>query len=77
MFFVVLSIAALLSLRSAILKTRSQAEALRNQAMILEEENADLTDKLENMDSVEGIQDIAEEELGLVDPDTVIFIPDP
>lgn len=71
----VLSIAALLALRTAILHTESQSEALRSQAASLEQENAELTDKLENMDNVEGIVDIAGEELGLVDPNTIIFKP--
>lgn len=71
----VLSIAALLALRTAILHTESQSEALRSQAASLEQENAELTDKLENMDNVEGIVDIAGEELDLVDPNTIIFKP--
>lgn len=74
---VVLSMAALLALRSTILQTRSQTEVLRDQAMTLEQENADLSDKLDNMGNVEGIQNIAKEELGLVDPDTIIFKPEP
>ena len=71
------STAALLALRASMKGYQDQRQVLYNQAVSLQQENADLTDKLENMDSVEGIQDIAEEELGLVDPDTVIFIPDP
>ena len=71
----VLSIAALLALRTAILHTESQSEALRSQAASLEQENAELTDKLENMDNVEGIVDIAGEELDLVVPNTIIFKP--
>ena len=63
------------ALRTAILHTESQSEALRSQAASLEQENAELTDKLENMDNVEGIVDIAGEELGLVDPNTIIFKP--
>lgn len=71
----VLSIAALLTLSSALLTARSQAAALQNQAAALEEENSNLTDKLENQGSVDSYLEVAKEELGLVDPDTIIFEP--
>jgi len=72
---VVLCIAALLALHFQIQKTAAQAEALRSQAVSLEQENSQLNDRLENLDTVEGILQIAEDELGLTDPDTVIFTP--
>ena len=73
---VVLSIAALLALRSAILDTRAQAEALRSQAASLEQENEELTEKVDGIGTVDGILQIAQEELGLVDPDTVVIKPE-
>lgn len=73
---VVLSIAALLALRSAILDTRAETEALRSQAITLEQENSELTQDLKDLESVDGVLRIAQEELGLVDPDTIIFKPE-
>ena len=53
----------------------SQTQAALDQASELEHENAELADKIGNMGSSSVIQDIAQEELGLVDPDTVIINP--
>ena len=72
---IVLSIAALLALRTSILDSRQEQEALRQQAAILEEENRELEDRIDDLGSVKSVEQIAEEELGLVDPDTVILNP--
>ena len=40
------------------------------------EKNRDLQEKIDDVDSVEGVQDIAREELGLVDPDTIVIQPE-
>ena len=71
----IFSIATLLLLRSEILNARTQADALKNQAAVLEAENSELDERLENQGSVDGYLEVAKEELGLVDPDTVIFDP--
>ena len=71
----VASIAAMMALSNALLDARAQAQALQNQATSLEAENSDLSEKLENQGSVEGYLEVAKEELGLVDPDTIIFEP--
>ena len=52
-------------------KTR---EAL-DQAAALEQENADLADKTENLGSSNVIKEIARDELGLVDPGTILIDP--
>ena len=74
---VVLCIAALLTLRGAILDSRRRTEALRNQAALLEQENQQLQENISMLGTVESIERIAREVLGLVDPDTVIFTPQP
>ena len=72
---VVLSMAALLALRGAILTTQMETDALRAQAAQLEQEQARLEDKVNALGSVDGVVQVAEEELGLADPDTVIIEP--
>ena len=73
---IVFSMAALLALgwmRSGI---REQIQAQKNAAAALEQENRDLQEKIDNVDSVQGVQDIAREELGLVDPNTIVIQPE-
>ena len=72
---VVIAIAALLVLHSVTLDAQAQAERWRAQAQQLEQEQQDLEDKIDNLGTLEGIKDIAQDELGLVDPDTVIITP--
>ena len=71
----VLSVTALLLLHSAILNGRAQTEALRNQAAQLEQENNRLEQSIDSLGSIDGIKDIARDELGYVDPDTVVLQP--
>jgi len=73
---VVLSTATLLTLRWALLDTQAQSDALKDQAAQLEQENAQLEDKNEALGSVDSAMDIAQDELGYVDPDTVFFDPE-
>ena len=54
---------------------KSQTQAALDQAAELEHENAELADKIKNIGSSSVIEEIAREELGLVDPDTVIINP--
>ena len=70
---VVLSMAALLALGSAINNYRAQAQALKDQAAQLEQENGQLQDKTDKKGTLEGLLEFAEDFLGLVDPNSVIF----
>lgn len=70
---IVLSILALIALGVARKDIMSQTDAMRKEAAQLEAENQRLEDKLGAQDSIVSVQEIAEEELGLVDPDTVII----
>ena len=67
---------ALLTLRMAITEANNREEELRKQAAALEQENNKISGDIEKVDTIEGMKDIAENELGLVDPDTIIFIPE-
>ncbi|MBE6976443.1 MAG: hypothetical protein E7439_04520 [Ruminococcaceae bacterium] len=72
---IVLSMAALIILGNAIQDARARAEALRSQASRLERENNRLSSLIDSLGTVAGIEQIAREELGLVDPDSVIITP--
>lgn len=71
----VLSMAALLALGMAQNNARTQLNDLQEQEQQLELENARLEQYLEEQGSIQSIQRIAGEELGLVNPDTVIIQP--
>ena len=72
---VVLSTVALLTLQSAIVASRDNTADLMDMAGKLEQQNQDLEQRIDGLDTEEGIRDIAESELGLVDPNTVIIVP--
>ena len=67
--------AALTALGIVRSRIQQQTQAALDQAAALEQENADLAEKKENLGSSSSIKEIAKEELGLVDPDTIILDP--
>lgn len=69
--------AALITLRWSTNQMKNDIADLRSEAALLEGDNAELKEKLENLDSVEGVENIAEDELDLVDPDTIVIDPNP
>ena len=73
MFTVVFCTVALVVLGAAIHQTRKETELLRQQAAQLEQENSRLTQYISELGSVQGVIRIAREQLGLEDPDAVIF----
>jgi cell division protein FtsL len=74
---ILLSMAALFALRWVHTGILAETENLKDKASALEEANADLQQKTAEIGSVQSVQDIAKEELGLVDPNTVILNPKP
>lgn len=72
---IVFSMVTLLTLRGQLLKTQAQIDDLRQQAQQEEQKKDELSDKNEELGSVDSIDDIAQGELGLVDPDTIIIQP--
>ena len=54
---------------------RQQTQEVLDQAAVLEHENAELAEKAEDLGTGSSIKDIAREELGMVDPGTVIIDP--
>ena len=73
---ILFSIVALIALRWVHTGILNQIDALKEEASGLEYANEVLEQKTEELGSVQSIQDIAKEELGLVDPDTVIIDPE-
>ena len=73
---VVLSIAAILTLGAATDNTRRQTEALRQEAMLLEQEQQRLELYISQLGTVKGIMRIAQERLGLMAPDSIIIQPE-
>ena len=68
-------IALLVTLGVMTVQAREKAQALKDQAAALEQQNAALEQHIDDLNTLEGIENIAKEELGLVDPDTIIFDP--
>ena len=69
--------AALITLMWSGSRLKNEIADLRSEAANLEAENAELKDKIDDLDSVEGVENIAEDELDLVDPDTIVIEPNP
>ena len=67
----------LLMLTAGIRNARLEAAENRARAEELISENRELQNKLDSMGTVEGNKALAEELLGLVDPDTVVITPTP
>ena len=73
---IVFSIVALAALRWVHGGILSEIDALKDEASGLEYANQVLDQKTEELGSIQSIQDIAKEELGLVDPDTILIDPE-
>ena len=70
---VVLSSITLLSLRLVQWEAEEKLADLRQQAAALEQNNNELRQDIDELGTADSIREIAQEELGLVDPDTIIF----
>lgn len=67
---------ALLALRVAILDAQQQGNTLREEAAALEQQNQALNEDISELGTVQSIKKLAGKLLGLVDPDTVVFLPE-
>lgn len=72
----VVTTVALLTLTLGIRSAKAREAASREKAIALEQENKELEDKIDSLDSVDGDKAHAEEYFGLVDPNTVVFTPE-
>ena len=73
---VAVSLTALLVLHSAALDAKAKADAWRERAQQLEQENDRLQAQIDNLGSGNSVEQIAKDELGLVDPDTIVIQPE-
>ena len=73
---IVLSMAALLTLRFATEAALSRTEELRQQAVILEQESQRLDEYEKQKGTFQEIIRIAQEKLGLIQPDSAIIQPE-
>ncbi len=72
---VVLSTVAVVALNASIDRAQQDYEAMRQQAAALVAENNRLSERIASLGSVESAIQIAMEQLGLVEPDTVVVTP--
>lgn len=72
---VILATLSLGVLQRSIVRSYQQLTHYRNQAIVLEQENEKLAEDIANVNTAGGIAAIAQQELGLVSPDTVVFKP--
>ena len=73
---IVLFMGALAALRWVHNGIQAQTQLKREQAAAMEGANADLQEKIDSIGSVQSIRQIAQEELGLADPDTILIHPE-
>lgn len=72
---ILFSIAALIALRWVHNGIQTEIDGLKEEAAVVEHANTELEEKQDALGSVQSIRDIAQEELGLVDPNTILIEP--
>jgi len=68
--------AALIALGVVRGRIQQQTQAVLDQAAALEQENEELAEKTDKLGTNSSIKEIAQDELGLVDPDTILIDPE-
>ena len=72
---IVLSMAAVIALHWTQNALEAEIQQMRQEAAELQQENAELAESQLDAGNIQGVMDIAQEELDLVDPDTVLIQP--
>ncbi len=72
----VVCIVALLALRVALMDAKAQQQALAQEQAQLEQENSALEDDIAQLGTIQSIKELAAKLFGLVDPDSVVFLPE-
>ena len=72
---IIFGITGLFVLRYATEQMEAANAALESQAAQLEQDNTELQENIDALGSVQSVEQIAQDELGLVDPDTVLIQP--
>lgn len=73
---IVFSMAALIALRWVHNGIQQQTLDLTKEAAVIENANTKILEKTDELNSVQSVQDIAQDQLGLADPDTVVIDPE-
>ena len=73
---IVFSVVALVVIHAATQNILAEGDAWRSEAQIQEQEKSRWEELFDRLGTLEGIKDIAENLLGLTDPDTVIIEPE-
>ena len=73
---IALSMFTLIALRLTINAVENRTEELRRKAAAMEIANEELQDKIDSAGSIDSVVEIAEEELGLVQPGSVVLQPE-
>ena len=76
LLMVVVTLTALVLLAGRLADEKKEAEALRQQAIAMEVDNARLREKIQQLGTMEAVIQIAREELGLVAPDSIVIQPE-
>ena len=74
---ILLCMGTLIALRLSTVSMQERMEDLRQQAGMLENANEELEEKIDELGSVKSVVEIAEEELGLVQPGAVAIETEP
>ena len=74
---IVLCMGTLIALRTSTTALLERTEDLREKAGMLEEENRELEQKIDELGTTKSVVEIAEEELGLVQPGAVVIETEP
>ena len=70
---IVLSSITLICLRLAHWENEEKLSELRHQVSAMEQQNEELRQDIDGLGTTDSIRQIAQEKLGLVDPDTIIY----
>lgn len=73
---IILSMAALVTLNLTQSAVQDRTDELADQAAQLEQENQKLEENIDGLGSADSVEQIAKDELGMVDPDTVVIEPE-
>ena len=70
---ILVTAAALLALRGAMQGFQQQSQVLQSQAIALQQENAELTERIAELGTENSIRRIAKEQLDMMDPNAQLF----
>ena len=70
---ILFSILAVVAMSWARVTVENHTEALRTEAARLEQENSEMENRIDNMDAIQTVREIAREVFGLVDPGTIVI----